>query len=318
MTQYPFFAYHSTERQASRATSGGADWAAGAAGQETRAWSCRNASAGEPDQRTRIGYDEPFRHASICPAAICFEAHAAAPPGTYPDPVDHCRICEWKQSCAERRRADDHLSLVAGITRGQRGRLVERGVTTMAGLGAFGLPVVPRLDGVGDAALTRIREQARVQDRARREGRRLHELITPVEPGKGLAALPGLRASVESYSIKRLEPFCGFRREVDLTAATRALIELEVRIESGDAGGGVPEAPRREIEGYNRDDCLSTLRLADWLEQCRRELQALTEEPVPRPALRPEERDREREPAAEIRTERPLRRCFWIRAPSAQ
>ena len=52
------------------------------------------------------------------------------------------------------------------------------------------MPVVPRIDGVGDRALARIREQARVQDRARRERRRIHEPITPIEPGKGLAALP--------------------------------------------------------------------------------------------------------------------------------
>ena len=119
-----------------------------------------------------------------------FEAHAASPPDTYPEPVEHCGICEWQQSCAERRRTDDHLSLVAGITRGQRSRLVEQEVTTMAALGALRLPVSPRLDGIGEAALARIREQARVQDQARREGRRIHELVTPVEPDKGLAALP--------------------------------------------------------------------------------------------------------------------------------
>ena len=119
-----------------------------------------------------------------------FEAHAAAPPETYPEPVDHCGLCAWKQSCAEQRRADDHLSLVAGITRGQRRRLAARDVPTMADLAVLGLPVVPRLDGVGDGALARIREQARVQDQARRERRRIHELITPVETDKGLAALP--------------------------------------------------------------------------------------------------------------------------------
>ena len=339
-----------------------------------------------------------------------FEAHAASPPDTYPEPVEHCGICEWQQSCAARRRADDHLSLVAGITRGQRSRLVEREVTTMAALGALRLPVSPRLDGIGEAALARIREQARLQDQARREGRRIHELVTPVEPDKGLAALPepsdgdvffdlegdtfaadggleylfgvadrdgnynpswaldpasekraferfidnvmahweqhpgfhiyhygayettavkrlmgryatredevdrllrgrvfvdlhrvvrqGLRASVESYSIKRLEPFYSFARAVDLTTATRALIQVEVRLESGEAAG-VPEPLRTEIEGYNRDDCLSTLRLAAWLEECRRDLQALTGQPVPRPALRDEERDREQEPVVE-------------------
>ena len=73
-----------------------------------------------------------------------FETHAGTPPETYPEPVDHCTICDWKQSCAEQRRADDHLSLVAGITRGQRRRLVARDVATMADLAALGLPAVPR------------------------------------------------------------------------------------------------------------------------------------------------------------------------------
>ena len=295
-----------------------------------------------------------------------FEAHAEAPPETYPEPVAHCDLCEWKRSCAQRRRADDHMSLVAGITRGQRARLDERGVTTMGALGALDLPVVPRLDGVGAGALARIRDQARVQDRAGREGRRIHELVTPVEPDKGLAALPepsagdvffdiegdafaadggreylfgaayrnggydadwaldatnekaaferfidrvmarwerhpgfhiyhygayettaikrlmsryatredevdrllrgrvfvdllrvvrqGVRASVESYSIKRLEPFYGFVRRVDLLAATRALIRFEVRLESGDAAGA-PDELRAEIPSDGIDAC---------------------------------------------------------------
>ena len=339
-----------------------------------------------------------------------FEAHAASPPDTYPAPVEHCGVCEWKQICAERRHADDHLSLVAGITRGQRARLAEREVTTMAALGALRLPVSPRLDGIGVAALARIREQARVQDQARREGRHIHELLTPVEPDKGLAALPepsdgdvffdlegdvfaadggleylfgvvdrdgnynpswaldpaserrvfecfiddvmarweqhpgfhiyhygayettavkrlmsryatredevdrllrgrvfvdlhrvvrqGLRASVESYSIKELEPFYGFARALDLATATRALIQVEAQLESADAAD-VPDPLRTQIEGYNRDDCLSTLRLAAWLEERRRELQALTGQPMPRPPLRDEERDSEQEPAVD-------------------
>ena len=340
-----------------------------------------------------------------------FEAHAGTPPETYPEPVEHCTICDWKQSCATQRRADDHLSLVAGITRGQRRRLVARDVATMADLAALGLPAVPRIDGVGDGALARIREQARVQDQARRERRRIRELITPVEADKGLAALPepsdgdvffdlegdafatddgleylfgvadrdggygaqwaldqetekrvferfidsvmarwkrhpgfhiyhygayetsavkrlmsryatreeevdrllcgdvfvdlhrvvrqGLRASVERYSIKKLEPFYGFTRGVELTAATRALIRFEATLESGNAGGAA-DSLRAQIEGYNRDDCLSTLRLAEWLEACRHELQARAGEAVPRPVLRDDARDQERESAAEI------------------
>ena len=108
----------------------------------------------------------------------------------------------------------------------------------------------------------------------------------------------GLRASVESYSIKHLEPFYGFARAVDLATATRALIQVEAWLESGDTVG-VPDRLRLEIEGYNRDDCLSTLRLAAWLEERRRELQGLTGQPVPRPTLRGEARDQEQEPAVE-------------------
>ena len=63
----------------------------------------------------------------------------------------------------------NHLSLVAGITRGQRRRLVERNVTTMTDLAALALPVVPRLDGVSAGALARVREQGRVQVQGRRE-----------------------------------------------------------------------------------------------------------------------------------------------------
>ena len=109
----------------------------------------------------------------------------------------------------------------------------------------------------------------------------------------------GLRASVEGYSIKKLEPFYGFTRRVDLTAATRALVRFEAVLESGEADG-TPNELRAEIEGYNRDDCLSTLRLAGWLEELRRDLQALTGRPVPRPPLRDEEREQERESAAEV------------------
>ena len=49
------------------------------------------------------------------------DALAAA---NYPEPVDHCDICPWSGQCTQRRRADDHLSLVAGISRAQRRELV--------------------------------------------------------------------------------------------------------------------------------------------------------------------------------------------------
>ena len=36
-------------------------------------------------------------------------------------------MCSWFPLCDNRRRADDHLSLVAGISRNQRKALAERG-----------------------------------------------------------------------------------------------------------------------------------------------------------------------------------------------
>ena len=38
----------------------------------------------------------------------------------YPEPVEHCGICRWRDMCRERRRTDDDLSLVAGMMTGQR------------------------------------------------------------------------------------------------------------------------------------------------------------------------------------------------------
>ena len=191
-----------------------------------------------------------------------FEAHVASPPDTYPESVDHCGVCEWKQACAERRRADDHLSLVVGITRGQRARVAEREVTTMAALGALRLPVSPRLDGIGEAALARIRDYGayettavkRLMSRyATREDEVDRLLRGRVFVDLHRVVRQGLRASVESYSLKALEPFYGFARARDLATATRALVQVEARLENhrpqpgrvflGDGDGGFRRAP---------------------------------------------------------------------------
>src|SRR5215207_6530604 len=52
----------------------------------------------------------------------------------YPDPIEHCEVCRWREPCASRRRSDDHLSLVAGIAKTQIDELVRRGFATMAAL----------------------------------------------------------------------------------------------------------------------------------------------------------------------------------------
>src|SRR5687768_7008538 len=62
----------------------------------------------------------------------------------YPEPVDHCDVCPWSSVCSKRRRSDDHLSLVAGISRIQRRELESRDVSTLAALAEMPLPLAFR------------------------------------------------------------------------------------------------------------------------------------------------------------------------------
>lgn len=119
-------------------------------------------------------------------------AFTAAPAGeraaSYPEPVEHCTVCRFWKRCEERRRSDDHLSLVAGITRRQRERLSQVGVTRLEQLAL--LEPELRIDGVGDDALERVRAQAAIQLRGRRDGSTPYELLEPEAPNIGLALLP--------------------------------------------------------------------------------------------------------------------------------
>ena len=330
-----------------------------------------------------------------------FRTALADPPVTYPEPVELCNVCSWYDHCNERRHIDDHLSLVAGITRTQRKALVERDVSTVATLATLALPVIPKIKRIAAAPLSRIREQARVQVEGRDEDRPVQELIEPVELGRGLAALPtpspgdlfldfegdpfafdqgleylfgmvtigedrapsyeslwaldrraeeqafisfiekiklrrqhypdmhiyhyaayeptaikhlagrhgvctddvdellraevfvdlfrvvrqGLRASVESYSIKKMEAFYGFTRTVALRDATSSLQAFETVLALGDSPENVEEI-LRTIEAYNRDDCISTWRLREWLETLRSDLEQKTGASIPRPDLK--------------------------------
>ena len=87
------------------------------------------------------------------------------------------------------------------------------------------------------------------------------------------AVRQGIRASVESYSIKRLEPLYGFTRAVPLRDANFALQSYEAAMALGNDLGEIGDL-LKTIEGYNRDDCMSALRLRDWLEDRRKELEA--------------------------------------------
>ncbi|HLE64059.1 MAG TPA: TM0106 family RecB-like putative nuclease [Pyrinomonadaceae bacterium] len=113
-----------------------------------------------------------------------FEAADLAKAETYPEPVELCNVCDWFSSCNERWHADDHLSLVAGITRNQRKALVEREIRSVEKLATLTLPVTPKIDRIAPASLLRIREQARVQVLGREKGEPVYELLDPDEARK--------------------------------------------------------------------------------------------------------------------------------------
>ena len=316
----------------------------------------------------------------------------------YPDPKPFCEVCRWRERCDAKRHADDHLSLVAGISKVQIAELSDQAVTTCAALATTPIPLTFRPTRGSTAALERVREQARIQVEGKAAGAVLYERLQPV-PGFGLAKLyepspgdiffdfegdpfvgdggleylfgysfrgkdgheryvadwalsrgeeraaferfidfvidrlsvypdlhiyhfapyepaalkrlmgryatredeldqllrgrrfvdlfavvrQGLRASVESYSIKRLEPLYGYVREASLPDANQALAKVQAFLELGDASD-VGDNERRVVEAYNRDDCRSTHRLRDWLETVR--ASAIAEgENIERPAL---------------------------------
>ena len=301
----------------------------------------------------------------------------------YPDPKDHCDICRWQGSCDARRRANDHLCLVAGISKLQTDELRRHGITTTTHLAHMPVPLSWKPERGSAPAYQRVREQARIQIEGRAAGALLHEVL-PVVPGFGLSILPepspgdvffdlegdpfageggleylfgyafasangsltytaewalargdekaaferfmdfvsnrlnqfpdmhiyhfapyepaalkrlmgryatredeldrflrsktfvdlhavvrhAVRASVESYSIKKLEPLFGFVRAVPLTKANQALANVEAYLELGYLDLLDP-AQRALVVGYNRDDCLATASLRTWLETLR-------------------------------------------------
>lgn len=114
---------------------------------------------------------------------------ATPPPATYPHPVAHCDVCRYWLHCDGRLRADDHPSLVAGISVRNVAELARQGITTVAALAAVdgGLPERPRRGA--PETYVKLAHQARLQVRARETGIVPYELLA-VEPRRGLARLP--------------------------------------------------------------------------------------------------------------------------------
>ena len=124
-----------------------------------------------------------------------FEAALLEHDATYPLPVSHCSLCVWNDACDARRRRDDHLSGVAGLSRLQTERLNASGITTLAALGSAADHMRP--PKMERSTFEKLRRQARLQDEQRRaraanepDADRYEFIEDAPKLGRGFALLP--------------------------------------------------------------------------------------------------------------------------------
>ncbi|TWT40219.1 TM0106 family RecB-like putative nuclease [Botrimarina hoheduenensis] len=353
---------------------------------------------GEPFEEERLRVDDFMAYYRMVREKLEETVVQSNVTATYPEPVSHCDICNWRTVCEKRRRQDDHLTLVAGIGKQQIAELYRQGTRTLRKFAESTKPLPEPPQKGSEATFVKLQLQAKIQYRARREGSLKYELLD-LEEKRGLLALPepdvgdiffdiegdphvgnsgleyllgyvvrdgggvseykggwsltsaaekktfeefidfvmdrwerfpgmhvyhyahyepsamkrlamqhatreeevdrllrgqrfidlyavvlqGLRASVESYSIKKLEPFYDFQRAAELEDARYGLHRVERALELG-LPGEICDTDSKTVSDYNRDDCLSTLVLRDWLEGLRAELIDAGNE-MPRPEL---------------------------------
>jgi uncharacterized protein len=317
-------------------------------------------------------------------------------PTTVAEPTIHCDICRWWPECDAQWRKEDHLSLVAGISRLQRKQLLAWQVNTVEQLAVLPLPIRDRPEYGSREGYAKVREQARVQVAGRNQDRPVYEVLE-ITPDHGLFLLPepslgdlffdlegdpfvgvsgreylfgfvcenlggepayesrwaltadeekqafewfvdrvmarwkseptmhiyhftpyepaalkrlmgryatreneidrmlraglfvdlhtvlkrSIRAGVEQYSLKALETFHSFQRQIPLEKARSAMHEMEHCLELLSVAE-VDESVRKTIALYNADDCFSTRSLRNWLERERLGLEQAGER-LPRP-----------------------------------
>jgi uncharacterized protein len=106
-------------------------------------------------------------------------------PQTKAAPVTACGLCRWQDHCHSEWEKADALGLVAGISKGQRTKLEDAGITTMTELAEL----ASRIPALTLETQRRLQVQARLQVARRAGGQPAFELRNP-EKGKGFDLLP--------------------------------------------------------------------------------------------------------------------------------
>jgi uncharacterized protein len=139
----------------------------------------------EPQQFRYLDYAAYFRRAK---RSIEGAIDARETQDEYPDPKEHCDVCRWQEQCERRRRDDDHLCLVAGVTKNQITELRTNGIATATALATMPTPL-PWKPQRGSLLSY---EKARIQIEAQEAGELRYELL-PVVQDAGLCLLPAPR-----------------------------------------------------------------------------------------------------------------------------
>lgn len=140
----------------------------------------------EPQSFRLADFAAFFRRAKAAAEAAVGEAGA---PDFYPDPKAHCDICRWSGACDQQRRDDDHLCLVANITKIQIGELQAQGISTTTGLAEMPLPMPWKPKRGSPSSFQKARDQALIQIESRDAGELRYRML-PVDPTSGLCLLP--------------------------------------------------------------------------------------------------------------------------------
>lgn len=106
--------------------------------------------------------------------------------GSVGEPCSACGYCGWRDHCEAIWEEADHLSLVAGTSRGQIDKLRAAGIDSVEALART--PEGARIPKMSAETFARLRAQAALQVEARTGERRVE--VLPVQPDRGFARLP--------------------------------------------------------------------------------------------------------------------------------
>ncbi len=130
-----------------------------------------------------------------------FEKTISNPPQqTYPEPAEHCGVCNWWKVCDTRRHDDDYISLVAGIRSMQIEELKGQGVRSLTAFAELDKVAEPKRGNI-ESYLKR-QQQAKIQLEGRIKNEMAHRLIEQTEEGLGLNRLPEPNAGDVYFDIE--------------------------------------------------------------------------------------------------------------------